>query len=132
VAAYGFYPENPQPLSEEVPARGAPTHYYSAQKAELEETLCDALEGADVETYVFRPCVVAGGDALALVEAAREAGMQEESARFFESAEEAARALADFVRAGDLILVKGSRGVHTEKVVEALKTRHELTLNARR
>jgi UDP-N-acetylmuramoyl-tripeptide--D-alanyl-D-alanine ligase len=64
------------------------------------------------------------GHALALVEAAREAGMQEESARFFESAEEAAEALADFVRAGDLVLVKGSRGVHTEKVVEALKGRH--------
>ncbi|MDQ5836579.1 MAG: UDP-N-acetylmuramoyl-tripeptide--D-alanyl-D-alanine ligase [Acidobacteriota bacterium] len=64
------------------------------------------------------------GHAHALVEAAREAGMQEESARFFESAEEAAEALADFVRAGDLVLVKGSRGVHTEKVVEALKGRH--------
>jgi UDP-N-acetylmuramoyl-tripeptide--D-alanyl-D-alanine ligase len=65
------------------------------------------------------------GDALALVEAAREAGMSEESARFFETSEEAAEALADFVRAGDLVLVKGSRGVHTEKVVEALKERHE-------
>jgi len=66
------------------------------------------------------------GDALALVEAAREAGMNEESARFFESAEEAARALADFVRAGDLILVKGSRGVHMEKAIETLKERFEL------
>jgi UDP-N-acetylmuramoyl-tripeptide--D-alanyl-D-alanine ligase len=61
------------------------------------------------------------GDALALVEAAREAGMGEDAARFFETSEEAAEALADFVRSGDLVLVKGSRGVHTEKVVEALK-----------
>jgi UDP-glucose 4-epimerase len=69
VAAYGFHADNPQPLTEDVPTRGTDAHYYSAQKAELEETLRDALEGADLETYVFRPCIVAGGDALALVEA---------------------------------------------------------------
>src|SRR4051794_26993667 len=69
VAAYGFHAENPQPLTEEVPTRGTDAHYYSAQKAELEQTLREALDGADVETYVFRPCIVAGGDALALVEA---------------------------------------------------------------
>src|SRR4030081_2907041 len=32
VAAYGFYRENPQPLTEEVPARGTASHYYSAHK----------------------------------------------------------------------------------------------------
>ena len=69
VAAYGFHADNPQPLTEDVPTRGTDAHYYSAQKAELEETLRDALEGADVETYVLRPCIVAGGDALALIEA---------------------------------------------------------------
>jgi UDP-glucose 4-epimerase len=69
VAAYGFHADNPQPLTEDVPTRGTDAHYYSAQKAELEETLRDALEGSGVDTYVFRPCIVAGGDALALVEA---------------------------------------------------------------
>ena len=69
VAAYGFHADNPQPLTEDVPTRGTDAHYYSAQKAELEETLRDALEGSGAETYVFRPCIVAGGDALALVEA---------------------------------------------------------------
>jgi UDP-glucose 4-epimerase len=69
VAAYGFHAENPQPLTEDVPARGSDAHYYSAQKAELEATLREALDGADTETYVLRPCIVAGGDALALVEA---------------------------------------------------------------
>jgi UDP-glucose 4-epimerase len=69
VAAYGFHSENPQPLTEDVPARGSDAHYYSAQKAELEATLREALEGADTEAYVLRPCIVAGGDALALVEA---------------------------------------------------------------
>ena len=61
-----------------------------------------------------------------LVEGARAAGMSEEATAFFESSEEAARALADFVAAGDLVLVKGSRGVQTDKVVKLLKERHEL------
>ena len=69
VAAYGFHPDNPQPLTEEVPVRGTDAHYYSAQKAELERTLQETLAGTQVETYVLRPCIVAGGDALALVEA---------------------------------------------------------------
>ena len=69
VAAYGFHADNPQPLTEDVPVRGTDAHYYSAQKAELEQTLREALDGADTEAYVFRPCIVAGGDALALVEA---------------------------------------------------------------
>jgi UDP-N-acetylmuramoyl-tripeptide--D-alanyl-D-alanine ligase len=60
-----------------------------------------------------------------LVEGARGAGMSEGATRFFESADEAAAALIEFVRPGDLVLVKGSRGVHTEKVVEALKGRYE-------
>ena len=69
VAAYGFHPDNPQPLTERVPVRGTEAHYYSAQKAELERTLQETLAGTEVETYVLRPCIVAGGDALALVEA---------------------------------------------------------------
>jgi nucleoside-diphosphate-sugar epimerase len=68
VAAYGFYPENPQPLTEEVPARGSDDFYYSRQKAELEELLSDLLGECDVEAYVFRPCVVAGPRATMLIE----------------------------------------------------------------
>ena len=61
------------------------------------------------------------GLAREIVEGAREEGMSVEAARFFDSSEEAARALVDFVRPRDLVLVKGSRGVHTEVVVERLK-----------
>jgi nucleoside-diphosphate-sugar epimerase len=68
VAAYGFHEENPQPLTEEVAPKGTEGFYYSAQKAELERELHRMVEGEDVETYVFRPCVVAGHDALTLVE----------------------------------------------------------------
>lgn len=66
------------------------------------------------------------GLASELVEGAREEGMSEEAARFFETSEEAARTLAGCVRAGDLVLVKGSRGVHTEVIVERLKERYEM------
>lgn len=68
VAAYGFHDDNPSPLTEDVPARGSDGHYYSAQKAELEGALTEALEGSDLEAYVFRPCIVAGGDALFMLE----------------------------------------------------------------
>jgi UDP-glucose 4-epimerase len=68
VAAYGFHPENPQPLTEEVPARGSDSFYYSAQKAELEELLDELLLGSSVEAYAFRPCIVAGPRATMLVE----------------------------------------------------------------
>jgi nucleoside-diphosphate-sugar epimerase len=68
VAAYGFHEENPTPLTEDVPPRGTDNHYYSAQKAALERVLDSVLDGADTEAYVFRPCIVAGADALALLE----------------------------------------------------------------
>ena len=60
VAAYGFHRENPQPLTEDVPARGSREHYYSAQKAEVETLLADTLYGSATAAYVFRPCIVAG------------------------------------------------------------------------
>jgi UDP-glucose 4-epimerase len=68
VAAYGFHPENPQPLSEETPALGSPDFYYSRQKAELEDALDEILAGSELEAYVFRPCIVAGPRATMLVE----------------------------------------------------------------
>src|SRR6266403_4198527 len=45
---------------------------------------------------------------------------------FFESSDAAAVALVDTVRAGDLILVKGSRSVETDKIVKALRERFPL------
>src|ERR687894_29069 len=51
VAAYGFHPDNPQPLTEDVPARGTDSFYYSAHKAELETLLADLLRGSRTEAY---------------------------------------------------------------------------------
>jgi UDP-glucose 4-epimerase len=68
VAAYGFHDDNPALLDEEVPARGTDAHYYSAQKAEVEQMLATSTEGSDLAVYVFRPCIVAGPDAPMLLE----------------------------------------------------------------
>ena len=68
VAAYGFHTDNPQPLTEDVPPRGTSEFYYSAQKAELEGLLAGLTAGVDIDTYVFRPCIVAGPDALLMVD----------------------------------------------------------------
>src|SRR6266542_4039102 len=67
LAAYGYHVDNPVPLTEDVPARGSPEHYYSAQKAACEALLAEVTAGADLEVYVLRPCIVAGPEATLLV-----------------------------------------------------------------
>jgi UDP-glucose 4-epimerase len=68
VAAYGFHRDNPRELTEEIPARGTPDLYYSAQKAQVEALLREMLDGSSTAGYVFRPCIVAGRDAPLLLE----------------------------------------------------------------
>ncbi len=69
VAAYGYHSDNPVPLSEEVPTRGSPEHYYSEQKAACEAALAELTAGSPLEVFVLRPCIVAGPQAHALVDA---------------------------------------------------------------
>jgi UDP-N-acetylmuramoyl-tripeptide--D-alanyl-D-alanine ligase len=59
------------------------------------------------------------GLAREIVQGAAESGLAE--TKFFDSAAEAAAMIVTEVGEGDLILVKGSRGVATEKVVNALR-----------
>ena len=68
VAAYGYHSDNPSPITEDVPPRGSPEHYYSEQKAACETALREVTEGSDLEVYVLRPCIVAGPKAPALAE----------------------------------------------------------------
>jgi UDP-N-acetylmuramoyl-tripeptide--D-alanyl-D-alanine ligase len=64
------------------------------------------------------------GLAKEIMAGAQEAGLS--GTRFFNSSEEAAAEVVKEVREGDLVLVKGSRGVATEKVIKALKERFPL------
>jgi UDP-N-acetylmuramoyl-tripeptide--D-alanyl-D-alanine ligase len=67
------------------------------------------------------------GLARELIEGAHKAGMNEERAVFCETPEQAAEMIAREAKSGDLILVKGSRGVKTEVVVERLKQQFQET-----
>ncbi|MBF6221816.1 NAD-dependent epimerase/dehydratase family protein [Nocardia abscessus] len=66
VAAYGYHPENPSPITEDVPPEGSPEHYYSEQKAACEAALAEITTGSGLEVFVLRPCIVAGPKAPAL------------------------------------------------------------------
>ncbi|MFZ5596337.1 MAG: UDP-N-acetylmuramoyl-tripeptide--D-alanyl-D-alanine ligase [Bacillota bacterium] len=66
--------------------------------------------------------LVAVGDlAAGIGQGAREAGMPAESIHYFGSAREAALGFVNRVRKGDVILVKGSRGMRMEEFIRALK-----------
>jgi UDP-glucose 4-epimerase len=69
VAAYGYHADNPVPISEDVPPRGSPEHYYSQQKAACEAALAEITDGSSLEVFVLRPCIVAGPLAPALADA---------------------------------------------------------------
>jgi UDP-N-acetylmuramoyl-tripeptide--D-alanyl-D-alanine ligase len=64
------------------------------------------------------------GDASEIVEGAISAGVPKSQTKIFASSADAADFLSDFVTGGDLLLVKGSRGVKMERIVEELLARH--------
>jgi UDP-N-acetylmuramoyl-tripeptide--D-alanyl-D-alanine ligase len=72
-----------------------------------------------------RVALVVGVGALAagIVEGAREAGIPAASLHHFATAAEAASAVPDLLEPGDAVLVKGSRGVRLEAVVDAIAAR---------
>src|SRR3989442_11815350 len=75
-------------------------------------------------TTLFRSIFGVQGEAASLLRGAVEAGYPETRTRFFASSEEAPQFLPDFGTPGDLLLVKGSRGVPMERILERLKSGH--------
>jgi UDP-N-acetylmuramoyl-tripeptide--D-alanyl-D-alanine ligase len=71
------------------------------------------------------------GNAIHLVEGARQLGYRESSAIFFEDVSTAGAWLSKSVQARDLILIKGSRGVRMELVIERLRADHPETGDGR-
>jgi len=67
VAAYGFHDDNPPLLTEDVRPRGTDAHAYSKAKAAVERLLAEMTVGTHTDVYVFRPCIVAGPDALMFI-----------------------------------------------------------------
>jgi UDP-N-acetylmuramoyl-tripeptide--D-alanyl-D-alanine ligase len=64
------------------------------------------------------------GNAVEFVNAAVEAGYPRERTRSFENSEEAGKFMRTFVAPGDLLLLKGSRGVRMEKILDAIDEQH--------
>jgi UDP-N-acetylmuramoyl-tripeptide--D-alanyl-D-alanine ligase len=67
------------------------------------------------------------GDASQIIEGAVAAGFDRAKTKFFVSSDEAGSFVQQFFQPGDLLLVKGSRGVKMERIVEALISAHAAT-----
>jgi UDP-N-acetylmuramoyl-tripeptide--D-alanyl-D-alanine ligase len=79
--------------------------------------------GARCAREGFAVLIAVGEGARALAGAARESGLPAEAVVWVRDAEEASAALSARVRPGDLVLVKGSRALGLERVVEGLERR---------
>lgn len=120
------YNSNPQALREAVSAIGRARGFgrrlvVAGEMLELGEQSAELHRAAGRQMAQANIDFVIGvrGFARELVEAARSAGMD---ALFCESTEEASRLVIEWARSGDVILIKGSRGVGTEAIVEQLRT----------
>jgi UDP-N-acetylmuramoyl-tripeptide--D-alanyl-D-alanine ligase len=65
-----------------------------------------------------------------LLDGARHAGFSEERLHHFENAEKATDFLESFIRPGDLVLIKASRGIGLDRIVTHLTSRQPTTDNA--
>ncbi|HEU4888765.1 MAG TPA: UDP-N-acetylmuramoyl-tripeptide--D-alanyl-D-alanine ligase [Thermoanaerobaculia bacterium] len=84
----------------------------------------DAGKGIPKSIDVVMAVARSGNDARsrALLDGAREAGFTDDALHHFPSAEAAGQFLKTFLREGDLVLLKGSRGVGLDKAVAILET----------
>jgi UDP-N-acetylmuramoyl-tripeptide--D-alanyl-D-alanine ligase len=83
--------------------------------------LHEGVGRAAAEAGVDLLLAVGGTPAAAMADAAMQAGMVRDRVRHFATSDDAAAAAASLVEAGDLVLVKGSRGIRTDRVVDRLK-----------
>jgi UDP-N-acetylmuramoyl-tripeptide--D-alanyl-D-alanine ligase len=66
------------------------------------------------------------GTAHEIIRGAVHAGIPAAKTGFFVDAGSAASSIEREIREGDLVLVKGSRGVHLEKIVQSLRSHFEI------
>ncbi len=85
-----------------------------------EETVFHRQAGKHVAGYGWDLLLAIGPLARHMADGARAAGMSAAQVRTFMTSEEAAARISSLVEEGDLILVKGSRGIRTEGLVQRL------------
>ena len=82
--------------------------------------LHDECGRAAAEALVEVLFTVGSGPARAMADAAIQAGMADRAVRYFENSEAAADAISAELRDGDVVLVKGSRGIRTDVVADRI------------
>ncbi|MEO7156349.1 MAG: cyanophycin synthetase, partial [Vicinamibacterales bacterium] len=87
---------------------------------ELSESLHRECGRAAASSRLNKLITIGGGPARAMGDAAIAAGLPRAAVTHFDNSTDAAPAIASQVTAGDVVLVKGSRGTRTDLVVERL------------
>jgi UDP-N-acetylmuramoyl-tripeptide--D-alanyl-D-alanine ligase len=121
------YNSNPSALQsalESLAAVGAPRHVaVLGDMLELgpEEDRFHTEAGKQAHRLGWDCLITIGPLSRSMAEGARKAGMKKENIHIFDDADEVNRSAGKLFRRGDLILVKGSRGIRTDKIVEFLR-----------
>jgi UDP-N-acetylmuramoyl-tripeptide--D-alanyl-D-alanine ligase len=88
-----------------------------------EQAIYHREAGKQVKQNEWDFLVTVGPLSLQMADGAIRAGMNDKHILSFENSEQAADHVASLLEPGDLVLVKGSRGIRMEKIVERLKKR---------
>jgi UDP-N-acetylmuramoyl-tripeptide--D-alanyl-D-alanine ligase len=122
------YNSNPKALTEMIRFLGKLQGYQrkivvAGEMLELGSTAAELHRSCGREAAIAGAALIVGvqGEARSVLEGAREAGVEESRLRFAANSEEAGEIVASTVRSGDVVLVKGSRGVKLEQVLNALR-----------
>ncbi|HET9216595.1 MAG TPA: UDP-N-acetylmuramoyl-tripeptide--D-alanyl-D-alanine ligase [Terriglobia bacterium] len=122
------YNSNPKALTEMIRFLGKLEGYkrkivVAGEMLELGPTSAELHRSCGVEAARAGTALIVGvqGEARSVLEGAREAGVEDERLKFAANAAEAGVLLARFLQSGDVVLIKGSRGVKLEQVLSALR-----------
>ena len=77
--------------------------------------------GKHVVQYSWDMLITIGSLSRHMAEGALQAGLDNAQIASFENADEAADHVTNLIQPGDLVLVKGSRGIRTDKIVVSVK-----------
>ena len=122
--AYNANPDSMVAATRELAARkGERKFFVFADMLELGEQSAQLHRrlGRETAQAGFDFCWATGEMAHHATDAAAQAGMGPDRARFFPTLEDLGEALSDAIRPGDVVLLKASRGMRLERVLDFLK-----------